>query len=163
MKQKLNNQGFTLIELLVVLGIIGILAGIVTFAAQNGRVKGRDAKRAADIRQLITGMEQYHIQHGVYPTGTQSVTSFGTQGVIIDKPLALNGTVEALIPAYFPTIPASPQPNDGNCLPAGQLGGNNYWYEAADLGTTYTLTFCLGNGTSDWGAGVRVASPDRVK
>lgn len=162
MKPKTAEGGFTLMELLVVLAIIGILAGIVMVAAQGSRIRGRDAKRAGDIRQIITGMEQYHIQHGSYPTGTNSVTSFGT-GINMDDPLALDQAQEQLIPAYFPIIPISPEPNDGDCLPSGQAGGNNYWYEVEDAGMTYTITFCLGKGTSDWPAGVRYATPNGVQ
>ena len=69
-KQKLNNQeGFTLIELLVVISIIGLLASIILVSMVNARVKGRDVKRLADLRQARTALELYYADKGHYPIG----------------------------------------------------------------------------------------------
>lgn len=159
METKTTNSGFTLIELLVVIAIIGLLAGVILLALNSARAKARDAKRAGDTRQMVTALEQYHIAHGVYPTGTASVASVGT-GTTIDDPLAMNGSEEVFTPDYVPFLPVAPEPADGTCLDVPGRGNNNYWYDVADDGSSYTLTYCLGGLTGQLSPGTHFVTPN---
>lgn len=154
------DSGFTLLELLVVIAIIGALAGVIAIAVGNARVRGRDAKRVGDMRQMMTALDQYYIQHGVYPTGTASI---GPDGALLSDSGTFNGTLEPMIPAYLPIIPESPNPADGNCGNTSGRGNNNYWYEVNDVADTYTLTFCIGKDSESWPSGIRSAGPNGVK
>lgn len=157
-----NDRGFTLIELLVVLAIIGLLVGIVTLSVNNARVRGRDAKRVGDMRQMITALEQYHIQYGIYPTGTASVASAGN-GALLSDPAAMDQALQPFVPNYAPFMPQSPEPADGDCLDTPGRGSNNYWYDVSDDGLLYTMTFCLGKDNGSWMAGIRIATQDGVQ
>ncbi len=64
-----NKKGFTLIELLVVIAIIGLLATLSIVALNSARMKGRDAKRKADIKQIYNALQMYYDEHGKYPPG----------------------------------------------------------------------------------------------
>ena len=142
--------------------IIGLLASVVTLALQNARVRARDAKRAGDMRQMATAMEQYRIAHGIYPTGTVSIESVGT-GAALDDPGSMDGAEEPVIPNYFPFYPVSPFPADGNCLADIGRGNNNYWYDVSDDGINYTLTFCLGKETGSFAPGAHYVTPDGIQ
>lgn len=61
------SKGFTLIELLVVIAIIGVLASTVLASVNSARIKARDARRKADLRQITTALELYYDTYGAYP------------------------------------------------------------------------------------------------
>src|SRR5438132_604066 len=72
----MKSKGFTLIELLVVISIIGLLAVVALIAMNSARAKGRDARRAADIHQIVNALQLYFDQNGCLPV-TSSTTCAG--------------------------------------------------------------------------------------
>jgi len=106
MKRRERSRGFTLIELLVVIAIIGLLASVIIAALSSSRIKSRDTRRLADIRQLQNALELYYIANTNYPTPS-------------------SGALTALTTAN--SIPS---------LPLDPLGGGNYTYSALGSGTT---------------------------
>lgn len=70
-----EKRGFTLIELLVVITIIGILSSIVLFSLDSARVKARDARRLADMRQVALALEFYIDRYKHYPPITGATTA----------------------------------------------------------------------------------------
>lgn len=61
------QKGFTLIEILIVVAIIAILASVVIIGLGPAQKTGRDARRAADLRQVQNGLELYFQRCGFYP------------------------------------------------------------------------------------------------
>lgn len=145
-----NQNGFTLIELLVVIAIIGLLASVVLLALNSARAKARDAKRAADIRQMATALEVYYNDNGAYPIlasvgALSAATWIGGQST------------------YIGTIPSAPTPADGGCGSSGTTQPNNaYLYTAASPAANYSLTFCLGGITGSLPAGAHTASSSGI-
>lgn len=66
----MNKKGFTLIELLIVIAIIGLLSTLAVVALGSARVKARDSKRLADLKQLQTALELYYTDQNAYPAGS---------------------------------------------------------------------------------------------
>lgn len=78
-------RGFTLIELLVVIAIIGLLSTVIAAPITEARKKGRDAKKIADLRSVVTAIGIYSDDSGgQYP-----------------------GDLGVLVPRYLPTMPAN--------------------------------------------------------
>jgi type II secretion system protein G len=93
-----TGRGFTLIELLVVIAIIGILSATVLVSLNTARAKARDARRAADLRQVRTALELYYHDNGRYPTHIS-----GSR---------LSGIASAMVPTYLGAIPLDPVHGD---------------------------------------------------
>src|SRR3989344_4290686 len=92
-------RGFTLIELMVVITIIGLLASSVLVALGNARAKARDARRTADIRQVMTALELYANDHtDGYPLCSGAVPSC-TLGDIV---------ATDFVPGYIDKFPVDP-------------------------------------------------------
>lgn len=66
-KNKTGRSGFTLIELLVVIAIIALLSTITIVALSNARMRARDARRKADLKQIRLALDMYYDDYGKYP------------------------------------------------------------------------------------------------
>ena len=67
-KNNKKNNGFTLIELLVVIAIIGLLSTMSIYAVNIARIKSRDTRRMADLKQIRTALNLYFDEYQRYPT-----------------------------------------------------------------------------------------------
>ena len=126
---KKNKKGFTLIELLIAVSIIGLLAAISVVAFNSIRIKSRDARRMADIKQIQATLQMYYMDHHLYPIG-----EIGTNTVLADNGFSANPSGEI----YLSKVPTNPAPaNEGLCT-----GGLPYVYTQKDDGASYTLSYC---------------------
>ena len=62
-----SGAGFTLVELLVIISIISLLSSMSVYFINNARIRTRDAKRKADLRQIKSALDMYYDKYGHYP------------------------------------------------------------------------------------------------
>lgn len=114
---KTRGQGFTIIELLVVISIISLLSSITLVSVNNARIKARDTKRLADLRQLQTALEIYFDTHSSYPPQPDTSGSRGNDcsgSTTLAEDLA--GLVTDKIVRNIPTDPRYPNNSWPQCF-----------------------------------------------
>lgn len=98
-----STSGFTLIELMVVIAIIGLLASTVLGSMQSARVRGQDAQRISEVRELMKSLELYRNTNNGYPC---SGTGFsGSAAAFNCTPAALSANLA--IEVKFTTAPSA--------------------------------------------------------
>ncbi|MFZ4648228.1 MAG: type II secretion system protein, partial [Patescibacteria group bacterium] len=145
-----NKQGFTLIELLVVIAIIGLLATLSVVALNSARVKARDAKRLADVRQIQTALELYFNASSSYPVAASALTLGTGAGTFLCEDTTFQSAA-CTANKQLMTSPAAPTPADSPCT----TSNNPYIFTSSD-GKTYTLNYCLSTGAA-------TATPSGIK
>ena len=138
------KKAFTIIELLVVIAIVGILATLVVVSLNSLRSSAGDAKRLADVRQIQNALELYYDEESRYPA---------TEEFSMGKQLKSPSSFKIIMHK----IPLAPAFRDGDC----QFDG--YEYVAGPDGSSYALSFCIGDKTSELSGGDLLAFPGGIK
>lgn len=77
-------RGFTLIELLIVMSILSVLVGMVGMGFRSSQIRGKDAQRKSDLKQVASGLELLMSDYGKYPdddgTGSIKACSYDPTG-----------------------------------------------------------------------------------
>lgn len=136
------KKGFTLVELLVVLAIISIIATLGLGGYISSQVRGRDAQRKSDLRQISEALELYFSDHNRYPyasgemiancphdllTGIRYPCVWGEEDAFME----VSGTTQGNV--YMKLVPFDPSP------------GQSYRYTVSPDGQKYRLYARLEN------------------
>ena len=124
-----SEKGFTLIELLVVIAIIGILSSVVLASLNSARVKARDTRRVADLKQIQVAEELYYDANGFYASSIALLVGGGSGQSLATLPLdpqtsaaysyAYRGALEA--PTAYHVGADMEQAFDATTLDAGDV------------------------------------------
>ncbi len=75
-----SRSAFTLVELLVVIGIIALLAAIVTPAVMRAQATARNAAIKAEIDMLHMAIMNYKNEYGSFPPCADTTTAYASNG-----------------------------------------------------------------------------------
>jgi type II secretion system protein G len=150
--RNMKQKGFTLIELLVVISIIGLLASIVLVALNGARVKARDTKRMADLRQIVTALELYNNDNGYYPP---SQCGWDCNGYSVSYDATAWSALQTALAPYLSRLPLDPV--NSACQP---WVDGCYSYSYGNVGKTtnppqYDLTAQLEDKNSQYRCAVK--------
>lgn len=158
------QKGFTLVELLVVVAIIGLLAGIATVSVNSTRVRARDARRIADVKQMQNALELYNNANaGIYPAKTAADITLGdADNDVIDSSAAgIVATPTAGADIFLNIVPRDPKTGQNYtykmCGAAAVAGG-----AAARSCLAYGIAFTTEASTSLGVAGKYCATPTGI-
>ena len=118
--------GFTLIELLVVLAIIALLASVIFTSMGSIQKKSRDIRRMEDVNSIVKALELYQVGRNRFPVSVATTTLDGTDA--ISTAIINDGAIQAM-----PLDPLHPD--------------YSYQYTTNNLGTDFTIHFCLEGGS----------------
>lgn len=125
----MNNRGFTIIEILVVIGVIAILAGIVSSSFAMYQDRSYDAQARGLAAAIRSSAERYYSRNNEYPSANQlfggtptgnTPASYETARQLLDVPVSnLNGTNVKLLPCAGAS---------STCTPAAGLTETRVYY-----------------------------------
>lgn len=78
MNMRRVSRGFSIIEIIIVVGIIGILASIVTISYAAIEANARDSEREAKATVIASALEEYYEENGEYPSCGSLTSSLET-------------------------------------------------------------------------------------
>ncbi len=100
-----RQRAFTLIELLVVISLIGLLSSVVLATVNSAKIKARDARKQADLTEILTTFQRYWLDNNSMPTNP-----FATEWCAVGVGTCAQ---ELNSPNYFKNgFPVSPLPVD---------------------------------------------------
>ena len=76
-----RKRAFTLVELLVIIAIVGLLSAWAVVAVHAALVKGRDTRRAMNLKTMTLALELYLSTEGSYPVVVDTNGISSNQGL----------------------------------------------------------------------------------
>jgi len=68
-----SRRGFSLVEIMIVVVIIGILAGLVTYATSNYLDRAKRQRTCADIATYCGAVDSFYAVKGAYPDNNEGL------------------------------------------------------------------------------------------
>jgi len=138
------KQGFTLIELLVVIAIIGLLSTMAVVSLNSARVKARDARRLADVKQLSTAIE--------LEAANSNTSSYATVLASCPAEAAKTTTCGTITNLNFANVIDPSAGGTGTACATGGAAVCDYAMGTAPTATTYDICFYLETGAGSLSA-----------
>jgi len=153
-----KRRAFTLVELLVVIAIIGLLSTIAITSLSSARRQSRNAKRIADMKQLVTAFGLGLDANGTYPSTGGDVWKCISSVCAANFNFPSSGTVDTFFQPYMATKPTDPDDHNSRT-------GTGYLYNGArvDAGGYPVIMYLLEPPASCGVGYIYASSPNFVQ
>ena len=157
------KRGFTLVEMLIVLSITGLVIALFAGNYAATQKASRDARRLADMNDILTALQSYYADHGFYPGSTTAYGEANCAGwdtTFTDGDNDGNSFIDPLYDeGYLEKMPIDPlTAQSNNCGGHGNNGYNYFYfrYAAGSYGCdpTFGPYIVLGVGSFETDPGV---------
>lgn len=135
-KYSILQGAFTLVELLVVMAIISVLATLIVGGFRSSQMRGRDAQRKSDLKQLSNSLEIFYSDYGKYPPASGTQIAACSYNPASGAGVACNWGSSEITDGkttYFKVLPKDP------------VTGQNYVYKVSSTQSKYQLYAHLEN------------------
>jgi general secretion pathway protein G len=68
-----NRKAFSLVEVMIVVVIIGLMAGLVTYATTGYLERAKKQRARSDVATYAGAVDSYYLAHGYYPDNRESL------------------------------------------------------------------------------------------
>jgi general secretion pathway protein G len=72
--RSISQRGFSLIEVMIVVVIIGIMAGVVTYATTGYLERAKHIRAQSDLATYSGGVDQFYLANGRYPDNQEGLS-----------------------------------------------------------------------------------------
>ena len=68
-----NRKAFSLVEVMIVIVIIGLMAGLVTYATTGYLERAKKQRARSDVATYAGAVDSYYLAHGYYPDNREGL------------------------------------------------------------------------------------------
>jgi len=74
-----NRKAFSLVEVMIVVVIIGLMAGLVTYATTGYLERAKKQRARSDVATYSGAVDSYYLAHGFYPDNREGLKALAPE------------------------------------------------------------------------------------
>ena len=76
---RFSRKAFSLVEVMIVIVIIGLMAGLVTYATTGYLERAKKQRARSDVATYAGAVDSYYLAHGLYPDNREGLKALAPE------------------------------------------------------------------------------------